>query len=155
MQNQSLLASSLQTAHNLRVLPALVQDLVTDLAEAVDGRIRYAFDLSRISKEVLTKGTLLRAPISIISIRLSATNISDITEGNAASHGLMYKSRVRTEPTNVTAPQYTAVLWSSLEGLIEEMTSCCVKVCPNPTVPWFYIDHDKGVCFGERVEAQT
>ncbi|KAF9814575.1 hypothetical protein IEO21_05033 [Rhodonia placenta] len=112
--NQSLLASSLQTAHNLRVLPALVQDLVTDLAEAVDGRIRYAFDLSRISKEVLAKGTLLR--------------ISDITEGNAASHGLMYKSRVRTEPTNVTAPQYTAVLWSSLEGLIEEMTSCCVKV---------------------------
>lgn len=102
--NQSLLASSLQTAHNLRVLPALVQDLVTDLAEAVDGRIRYAFDLSRISKEVLAK------------------------EGNAASHGLMYKSRVRTEPTNVTAPQYTAVLWSSLEGLIEEMTSCCVKV---------------------------
>ena len=40
----------------------------------------------------------------------------------------MYKSRVRTEPTNVTAPQYAAALWSSLEALVEEMTSCCVKV---------------------------
>lgn len=40
----------------------------------------------------------------------------------------MYKSRVRTEPTNVTAPQYAAALWSSLEALVEEMSSCCVKV---------------------------
>ena len=49
-------------------------------------------------------------------------------EPQSASHGLMYKSRVRTEPTNVTAPQYAAALWSSLEALVEEMTSCCVKV---------------------------
>ena len=55
-QNQSLIASSLQTAHNLRVLPLLVQQLVSDLSETVEGRIKYAFDMSRISKEVLAKG---------------------------------------------------------------------------------------------------
>ena len=55
-QNQSLLASSLQTAHNLRILPDLVQNLVSDLSAAVEGRIRYAFDLSRIAKEVVAKG---------------------------------------------------------------------------------------------------
>ncbi|KAH9832285.1 Golgi transport complex subunit 5-domain-containing protein [Rhodofomes roseus] len=102
--NHSLIASSLQTAHNLRVLPLLVQQLVSDLSETVEGRIKFAFDMSRISKEVLAK------------------------EPQSASHGLMYKSRVRTEPTNVTAPQYSAALWTSLEGLVEEMASCCVKV---------------------------
>ncbi|KZT65969.1 hypothetical protein DAEQUDRAFT_813938 [Daedalea quercina L-15889] len=102
--NHSLIASSLQTAHNLRVLPLLVQQLVSDLSDTVEGRIKFAFDMSRISKEVLAK------------------------EPQSASHGLMYRSRVRTEPTNVTAPQYAAALWSSLDALIEEMTSCCVKV---------------------------
>jgi len=57
-QDQSLLASSLQTAHNLRVLPDLVQNLVADLSNAVETRIKSAFDLSRISKEVLAKGKL-------------------------------------------------------------------------------------------------
>lgn len=56
-QNQSLLASSLQTAHNLRVLPELVQNLVLDLSQAVEDRIRSAFDISKISKDALTKGT--------------------------------------------------------------------------------------------------
>ena len=56
VQNQSLLASSLQTAHNLRVLPDLVQNLVSDLSEAVEGRIRSAFDLTRISKDIMAKG---------------------------------------------------------------------------------------------------
>lgn len=58
LQNQSLLASSLQTAYNLRVLPDLVNNLVSDLADAVEGRIRYAFDLSRLAKEVLPKGMI-------------------------------------------------------------------------------------------------
>jgi conserved oligomeric Golgi complex subunit 5 len=40
----------------------------------------------------------------------------------------MYKSRFRTEPTNVTAPQWQAALWSSLESLVEEMADCCIKV---------------------------
>ncbi|KAH8093869.1 Golgi transport complex subunit 5-domain-containing protein [Cristinia sonorae] len=102
--NQSLLASSLQTAHNLRVLPHLVNNLVSDLSDAVEGRIRYAFDLSRIAKEVLPK------------------------EPATQHQSSFYKSRVRTEPTNVTAPQWNAALWSSLESLIEEMADCCLKV---------------------------
>ncbi|KAI0743887.1 Golgi transport complex subunit 5-domain-containing protein [Daedaleopsis nitida] len=102
--NQSLLASSLQTAHNLRVLPDLVQNLVTDLSQAVEGRIRSAFDLTRISKDIMAK------------------------EPTSIGQGLMYKSRVRTEPTSVTAPQWTAALWGSLESLIEEMADCCIKV---------------------------
>ncbi|KAH9940460.1 uncharacterized protein BXZ73DRAFT_98890 [Epithele typhae] len=102
--NQAMLASSLQTAHNLHVLPELVQNLVSDLSEAVEGRIRSAFDLSRISKDIMAK------------------------EPTSIGQGLLYKSRVRTEPTNVTAPQWTAALWGSLESLIEEMADCCIKV---------------------------
>ncbi|KAI0329225.1 hypothetical protein GY45DRAFT_1325329 [Cubamyces sp. BRFM 1775] len=102
--NQSMLASSLQTAHNLRVLPDLVQNLVSDLSEAVEGRIRSAFDLTRISKDIMAK------------------------DSASLGQGLLYKSRVRTEPTSVTAPQWTAALWGSLESLIEEMADCCIKV---------------------------
>ncbi|THH21356.1 hypothetical protein EW146_g175 [Bondarzewia mesenterica] len=53
--NQSLLASSLQAAYNLRVLPELVQNLVADLSDAVETRIRSAFDISRISKDLISK----------------------------------------------------------------------------------------------------
>ncbi|KAG0708347.1 Golgi transport complex subunit 5-domain-containing protein [Suillus ampliporus] len=102
--DQSLLASSLQTAYNLRALPTLVQGLSRDLCDAVEERIRTAFDLSRISKEVVSK------------------------ESAPSSQGLLYKSRVRTEPTNITAPQWTAALWARLESLIEEMATCCIKV---------------------------
>ena len=56
MQNQSLLASSLQTAYNLRVLPDLVQSLIIGLCESVEGRIRDGFDLNKISKDAQTKG---------------------------------------------------------------------------------------------------
>ena len=49
-------------------------------------------------------------------------------ESNSIGQGLLYKSRVRTEPTSVTAPQWTAALWGSLESLIEEMADCCIKV---------------------------
>lgn len=55
-QNQSLLASSLQTAYNLRVLPELVQSLIRDLSQAVEERIRSAFDLSKISRDASAKG---------------------------------------------------------------------------------------------------
>lgn len=45
-----------------------------------------------------------------------------------ASQGLLYKSRVRTEPTNITAPQFVAALWTRIESLVEEMSGCCIKV---------------------------
>ncbi|KIK94986.1 hypothetical protein PAXRUDRAFT_827467 [Paxillus rubicundulus Ve08.2h10] len=103
--DQSLLASSLQTAYNLRVLPTLVQRLVRDLSEAVEERIQSAFDLSRISKEIVAK-----------------------EQHQQLSQGLLYKSRVRIEPTNTTAPQFAAALWSRLESLVEGMAGCCIKV---------------------------
>ncbi|KAF8891707.1 Golgi transport complex subunit 5-domain-containing protein [Infundibulicybe gibba] len=101
--NQSLLASSLQTAYNLRVLPELVQNLIADLSQTVEDRIRSAFDISKLSKDALSKDA-------------------------AGSAMPMYKSRVRTEPTNMTAPQWTAALWSRLEGMVEEMADACIKV---------------------------
>lgn len=56
-------------------------------------------------------------------------SIHDVaTEPTTIGQGLLYKSRVRTEPTSVTAPQWTAALWGSLESLIEEMSDCCIKV---------------------------
>ncbi|KAF5370568.1 hypothetical protein D9758_002084 [Tetrapyrgos nigripes] len=104
--NQSLLASSLQTAYNLRTLPQLVQGLLSDLAQAVDDRIRGAFDLNKISKEALGKdGVAPQTPSTTL-----------------------YKSRVRTEPTSATAPQWAAALWSGLERMIEDMADCCIKV---------------------------
>jgi hypothetical protein len=101
-----LLASSLQTAHNLRVLPSLVHNLVSDLAEAVEGRIKSAFDLAAISKEVLAKEP-------------------------PAPSGYLYKSRVRTEPTNTTQPLWANTLWSRLELMVDEMAGCCIKVSPK------------------------
>ncbi|KAL5523935.1 hypothetical protein ACEPAG_8108 [Sanghuangporus baumii] len=102
--NRSLLASSLQTAHNLRVLPGLVQTLLADLTEAVENRIKLAFDIAQISKELNAK------------------------EQTPTASGLLYRSRIRTEPTNATAPQFSAALWSRLEALIGELADCCIKV---------------------------
>ncbi|KAF7375982.1 ACT domain-containing protein [Mycena sanguinolenta] len=104
--NQSLLASSLQTAFNLRVLPELVQSLISDLSQAVEDRIRSAFDLSKISRDASSKDPAPNSPSSPTS----------------------YKSRVRTEPTTLTAPQWTAALWNRLETMVDEMADCCVKV---------------------------
>lgn len=102
--DQSLLASSLQAAYNLRMLPQLVASLMKDLTDAVERLIRNAFDLLSMSKEIIAK------------------------EPQQVSQGLLYKSRVRTEPTSVTAPQFAAALWTRLESLIEQMSNCCVKV---------------------------
>lgn len=124
-----MLASSLQTAHNLRVLPDLVNNLVTDLSDAVDGRIRFAFDLSRIAKEIVGKGPLL---VSFIICHIS--DLSWFTDASSTPSSMLYRSRLRTEPTNVTAPQWTAALWSSLESLVEEMADCCIKVDSWPEI---------------------
>lgn len=54
--NQPLLSSSLQTAHNLRLLPDLVSNLLADLNDAVTLRITRAFDPAAIGREVMGKG---------------------------------------------------------------------------------------------------
>ncbi|CAE6466205.1 unnamed protein product [Rhizoctonia solani] len=101
-QNQSVLAAALQTAFNLRIMPTVVQSLLLGLTEAVDARIKSAFDVSKIAKEISGNGK--------------------------PSTGLMYRSRLRTAPTNLTAPQWTNALWARLEQMIEEMAGCCIKV---------------------------
>jgi len=121
VENQSLLASSLQTAYNLRALPSLVQRLLRDLCDAIEERIRNAFDLSLISKEFISKG--MESHKYFLSLLMVSRS-----ESAPSSQGLLYKSRVRTEPTNITAPQWTAALWARLETLIEEMATCCIKV---------------------------
>ncbi|KAH6914164.1 Golgi transport complex subunit 5-domain-containing protein [Coprinopsis sp. MPI-PUGE-AT-0042] len=102
--NPTLLASSLQTAFNLGVLPQLVSNLLIDLSQTVEDRIKSAFDLSKISKDAAAKEPL------------------------GSPQPASYKSRVRTEPTNITAPQFTSALWTRLEGMFDEMSQCCVKV---------------------------
>ncbi|KAL0580334.1 hypothetical protein V5O48_001671 [Marasmius crinis-equi] len=107
--NQSLLASSLQTAFNLRVLPQLVQSLISDLSQAVEERIRSAFDMNKISRDASGKDP----------------TASPLQQTQSPT---LYRSRVRTEPTNLTAPQWSVALWARLEKMIEEMSDCCVKV---------------------------
>ncbi|GAW03316.1 conserved oligomeric golgi complex subunit 5-like [Lentinula edodes] len=106
--NQSLLASSLQTAYNLGVLPNQVQALMVELSQDVEDRIKRAFDLTAISKDANKDGIASPNP--------------------GTSTGQQYKSRVRTEPTNITASQWTAALWIRLEKMTEEMADCCIKV---------------------------
>ncbi|ADV21425.1 hypothetical protein I305_06443 [Cryptococcus gattii E566] len=53
--NQTLLSSALQTAHNLRLLPDLVSNLLDDLNDAVTLRVTKAFDVSAIGKERLER----------------------------------------------------------------------------------------------------
>ena len=124
-QNQTLLASSLQIAFNLRVLPSLVQNLVSDLSHTVDDRIRGAFDLSKISKDVVSKGD----PRSNLTVSITSDDESLFSDsGSNPPSPQIYRSRVRTEPTNVTAPQWTAALWLRLEAMFQAMADCCIKV---------------------------
>lgn len=100
--NQPLLSSSLQTAHNLRLLPELVSNLVADLNDAVTIRVNRAFDSVAIGKEVAGKET---------------------------SHAIKFTTRRPTsEPSSVNLPQWTAALWTRLERVIEDVANCCIKV---------------------------
>lgn len=117
-----MLASALQTAFNLHVLPSLVLTLLTDLTEAVETRVRTAFDISALSKDVTAKGVVFNVLVCHPLTHFFAdTNASSST-------GLIYRSRVRTEPTNITAAQWTSGLWARMEVLVEDMTVCCIKV---------------------------
>lgn len=76
LKDRSALASSLQTAHNLRVLPELVQSLVVGLSDSIDERINYAFDTARISREMVGKGTRLVDGLYPVSDVISRTFFS-------------------------------------------------------------------------------
>jgi conserved oligomeric Golgi complex subunit COG5-like protein len=68
VQNQTKLASSLQTAYNLGVLATLVQSLLADLSLAVEDQIRGTFDINKISKDLVSKGMLVRCIIGTLSV---------------------------------------------------------------------------------------
>jgi len=70
-------------------------------------------------------------------VQISFLSDGMVAEPPQASQGLLYKSRVRTEPTNITAPQFAAALWTRIESLVEEMAGCCIKVafCPDRCFP--------------------
>ncbi|GAA5983475.1 hypothetical protein JCM11641_005821 [Rhodosporidiobolus odoratus] len=100
-----LLASSIQTAHNLSVLPSLVASLVEDLNALVFRKVKACFDIGSLAREMAGK----EAPT------------------NAAS-AFVYKSRTRNEPTQSTLPQWSAAMWARLEELVDDMGSICIKV---------------------------
>ncbi|WVR05941.1 hypothetical protein IAU60_002967 [Kwoniella sp. DSM 27419] len=103
--NQSLLSSSLQTAHNLRLLPDLVSNLIADLNDAVTLRVNKAFDSAAIGKEVAAK------------------------EGPSAHSAIKFPSRGKVnEPTTANTQIWVNVLWSRLEKVIEDVANCCIKV---------------------------
>lgn len=54
--NQPILASSLQTAFNLGLLPSLVRSLLSDLTDAVETRIKKTFDTTHLAREAGLKG---------------------------------------------------------------------------------------------------
>lgn len=105
-QNQPILASSLQTALNLSLLPSLVRTLLSDLTDAVDQRIRKTFDTASLARDA-------GLPASAAS-RYAASSKAGAGRG--------------VEPSKAEAPLWAKALWSRLEGLIEDMSSCCIKV---------------------------
>ncbi|AFR97956.2 hypothetical protein C343_06110 [Cryptococcus neoformans C23] len=104
--NQTLLSSALQTAHNLRLLPDLVSNLLDDLNDAVTLRVTKAFDVTAIGKEVAIK------------------------DGNSSHGTIKFPSRSRppTEPTSSTTHLWVSVLWKRLERVIDDVANCCIKV---------------------------
>lgn len=92
------------------MLPTLVASLVQDLIEAIESRIKYAFDVSAIARDALTRAG------------------EPLPQANSSS-SVFYKSRARTEPTSSNLPHFQAALWHKLDGLIEDMAGCCIKVC--------------------------
>lgn len=116
-----MLASSLQIAYNLKILPELMHNLISDLIQGMEDHVRAAFDISKLSKDALAKG-------KEIILENHASPQACIEAANTTQSSSAYKSRIRTEPTNITAPQWTTMLWDRLEALLEDLTDCCIKV---------------------------
>jgi hypothetical protein len=74
------MASALQAAYNLGTISKLVLYLVTDLSDAVQDRIKQAFDLAKLSK--ITGQS--KSPVSICNMPslLTAFSTSGVSERN-------------------------------------------------------------------------
>jgi hypothetical protein len=62
-----MLASSLQIAYNLKRLPELMHDLVSDLIQGMEDHVRAALDISKLSKDALAKGEIIPEKLCILS----------------------------------------------------------------------------------------
>ncbi len=101
--------------------------------------------MSLISKELNSKGD-----------HFSTSSVFPAAEPKASdpassSAGLAYKSRIRQEPTNVTAPQWGHALWSRLTSLVEDMAGACVKVSSSTLLDVDLNCHDAQVYTLEKV----
>lgn len=67
--NQPILASSLQTAFNLGLLPSLVRSLLSDLTDAVETRIKKTFDTTHLAREAGIKGQCPRTSRWLIRVQ--------------------------------------------------------------------------------------
>ncbi|GAA5977892.1 hypothetical protein JCM10908_005134 [Rhodotorula pacifica] len=105
--DQPLLASSLQTAHNLSVLPALISNIVVvELCEKiVPDRVKEAWDMAGLAR--------------VVGMKDAPTN---------AAAAFVYKSRLRTEPTASTLPVWQQTFWHRLEEMVDELGAVCIKV---------------------------
>lgn len=124
--DRSMLSSSFQTAYNLSILDQSIGSLMHELTELISKRIKVTFDINSLAREA---------------------GPSEST--TTSSFG--YKSRARTEPTPATLPQWTSVLWNKLEGLIDDLTTCCIKVYTLEKVLEWKKDPATGVPFLEVV----
>lgn len=50
-----------------------------------------------------------------------------VSAASTASN-LLYRSRVRTDPTNLTAPQWANAFWARLETMVVDLGEACIKV---------------------------
>ena len=121
------------------MLPELVQGLVSGLCESTEEQIRNTFDLNKISKDALIKGkysTYQSIHPLIGQITLLLDSSPTIPSQSGTHQGLNYRSRIRTEPTNLTVPQWTAALWERLDVLMESMAAACIKVRVSEVLIW-------------------
>lgn len=130
--NRSLLSSALLTAHNLRILPETVQNLVGDLIQVVETRVKNAFDMAALGRE---KG------------------LKEAASAASAASNLLYRSRVRTDPTNVTAPQWANAFWARLETMVADLGEACIKVYTLEKVLLIQKDLTTGQSFLDEVMA--
>ncbi|CDZ96191.1 Predicted Golgi transport complex 1 protein [Phaffia rhodozyma] len=126
--NQPILASALQTAFNLGLLPSLVSSLLGDLTEAVESRIKKTFDPSQLAKEAGLKEV---APSDTSGYKYRSS-------GNASG---------KNEPTPQNAQLWANALWARMSNLIEDMVECCIKVYILEKVLKVKKDPASGVAF--------
>ncbi|KAN0065089.1 hypothetical protein ACQY0O_001585 [Thecaphora frezii] len=129
-----MLSSSLQTAYNLGTLPDLVRDLLADLTEVVKDRIRAAFDMASLGRELGgLKEPMAVAPPAYASYKGRRHGTADASAASAQV---------------AASSQWSAALFRRLETLVvTEMGAVCSKVYTLEKVLRLKTDPDSGVNF--------